>query len=104
MQAKLKEIFVSPAVKRYIVDLVHSLRNHPHVFVGPSARASLGLYRTGQARAGIQGRDHVLPDDIKALADPVLTHRFLLHPETRLRELAPSDILSETLKQLPVPA
>ncbi|NIO00455.1 MAG: AAA family ATPase, partial [Anaerolineae bacterium] len=54
VQAKLKEIFVSPAVKRYIVDLVHSLRNHPHVFVGPSARASLGLYRTGQARAGIQ--------------------------------------------------
>jgi MoxR-like ATPase len=103
-QTTLREIFVSPAVKRYIVELVRSVRNHPHVFVGPSARASLGLYRTGQARAGLQGRDHVLPDDIKALAEPVIAHRFLLHPETRLSDLTPSDILAETLKQLPIPA
>jgi MoxR-like ATPase len=103
-QTALKEIFVSPAVKRYIVELVRAVRNHPHVFVGPSARASLGLYRTGQARAGLQGRDHVLPDDIKELAEPVIAHRFLLLPETRLRDLTPSDILAETLKQIPIPA
>ena len=103
-QKALREIFVSQAVKRYIVELVRAVRNHPHVFVGPSARASLGLYRTGQARAGLQGRDHVLPDDIKALAEPVLAHRFLLHPETRLSDLTSLDILTETLKQLPIPA
>jgi MoxR-like ATPase len=103
-QIALKEIFVSPAVKRYIVELVRAVRNHPHVFVGPSARASIGLYRTGQSWAGLQGRDHVLPDDIKELAEPVIAHRFLLHPETRLRELTPSDILAETLKQIPIPA
>ncbi len=103
-QTALKEIFVSPAVKQYIVDLVRAVRNHPHVSVGPSARASLGLYRTGQAWAGLQGRDHVFPDDIKELAEPVIAHRFLLHPETRLRELSPSDILAETLKQVPIPA
>ncbi len=103
-QTALKEIFVSPVVKHYIVDLVRAVRNHPHVSVGPSARASLGLYRTGQAWAGLQGRDHVFPDDIKELAEPVIAHRFLLHPETRLRELSPSDILAETLKQVPIPA
>jgi len=102
-QTALKEIFVSPAVKHYIVDLVRAVRNHPHVSVGPSARASLGLYRTGQAWAGVQGRDHVFPDDIKELAEPVIAHRFLLHPETRLRELSQSDILAETLKQVPIP-
>jgi len=103
-QTALREIFVSPAVKQYIVELVRAVRNHPHVSVGPSARASLGLYRAGQAWAGVQGRDHVFPDDIKELAEPVIAHRFLLHPETRLRELTPSDILAETLKQVPISA
>ena len=97
-------VFVSPAVKQYIVDLIRAVRDHPQVYVGPSTRASLGLYRTGQARASMSGRDHVLPDDIKALMYPVVAHRFLLQPETRLRELSPSDILDETLKQMPVPA
>jgi len=99
-----RNVFVSPAVKQYIVDLIRAVRDHPHVYVGPSTRASLGLYRTGQARASMRGRDHVLPDDIKALMYPVVAHRFLLQPETRLRELSPSDILDETLKQMPVPA
>ena len=102
-QAAIKDIFVSPAVKGYIVNLTRALRDHPEVYVGPSARASLGLYRTAQARAGIQNRDHVLPDDIKALADSVVAHRFLLRPETRIRELSPSDILYETLRQMPIP-
>ncbi|MFQ5923035.1 MAG: AAA family ATPase [Anaerolineales bacterium] len=102
-QAAMKDAYVSPAVKQYIVNLIRSLRDHPHVFVGPSARASLGLYRTGQARASMQGRDHVLPDDIKALAEPVVAHRFLLQPETRLRELSPSEVLAETLRQMPIP-
>ena len=103
-QAALKNVFVSPAVKQYIVNLMRAIRDHPQVYVGPSARASLGLYRTAQARAGIQDRDHVLPDDIKALMYPVVAHRFLLRPETRLRELSPSHILDETLKQIPIPS
>jgi MoxR-like ATPase len=103
-QAATKEVFVSPAVKQYIVNLMRALRDHPQVYIGPSSRSSLGLYRSAQARAGIQNRDHVLPDDIKALIYPVVAHRILLQPETRLRELSPSDILDETLSQMPVPA
>ncbi len=103
-QAAMKNVFVSPPVKQYIVNLMRAIRDHPQVYVGPSARASLGLYRTAQARAGIQNRDHVLPDDIKALVEPVVAHRFLLQPETRLRELSPSHILDETLRQMPVPS
>lgn len=103
-QAAMKDVFVSPPVKQYIVGLVRAIRDHPQVYFGPSSRASLGLYRTGQARASLQGRDHVLPDDIKALLEPAVAHRFLLQPETRLRELSPSDILDETLSQMPIPA
>ena len=103
-QAATKEVFVSQALKQYIVNLISAIRDHPQVYVGPSSRSSLGLYRTAQARAGIQNRDHVLPDDIKALIYPVVAHRFLLQPETHLRELSPSDILDETLRQMPVPA
>ena len=103
-QAATKEVFVSQAVKQYIVNLMHAIRNHPQVYIGPSSRSSLGLYRTAQARAGIQNRNHVLPDDIKALIYPVVSHRFLLQPETHLRELSTSDILDETLRQMPVPA
>ncbi len=103
-QAATKEVFVSQAVKQYIVNLMHAIRNHPQVYIGPSSRSSLGLFRTAQARAGVQNRDHVLPDDIKALIYPVVAHRFLLQPETHLRELSPSDILDETLGQMPVPA
>lgn len=103
-QAAMKDVFVSPPVKQYIVGLVRAIRDHPQVYFGPSSRASLGLYRTGQARASLQGRDHVLPDDIKALLEPAVAHRFLLQPETRLRELSPSDILDEILRQMPVPA
>ena len=103
-QAATKEVFVSQAVKQYIVNLMHAIRNHPQVYIGPSSRSSLGLYRTAQARAGIQNRNHVLPDDIKALIYPVVSHRFLLQPETHLRELSTSDILDETLRQMPIPA
>ncbi len=103
-QAATKDVFVSQAVKQYIVNLMRAIRDHPQVYIGPSSRSSLGLYRTAQARAGIHNRDHVLPDDIKALIYPVVAHRFLLQPETHLRELSTSDILDETLRQMPVPA
>ena len=102
-EESVKEIFVSPAVKQYIVSMVRKIRQHPDVYLGPSPRGSLSLYRTGQARAAIQGHDYVLPDDIKFLAAPVLGHRILLSPRARLGELSVSDIVEETLREVPVP-
>ncbi|MGQ9833207.1 MAG: AAA family ATPase [Candidatus Villigracilaceae bacterium] len=99
----IKEIYVSPAVKRYIVDLTGRTRQSGDVYLGASPRGSLALFRTGQARAALLGRDHVLPDDVKAMAGPVLAHRILVGPAARLRELTADRILQEIIYNTPVP-
>jgi len=102
-QEAVKHIHISPAVKEYIVRLVDRTRRHEDVYLGASPRGSLNLYRTGQVWAAIHGRDYVLPDDVKMLADPVLAHRLILNPGARLRNISQSDILKEILEKLPVP-
>lgn len=102
-QEGIKDVFVSPALKRYLVDLAHQTREHPEVYLGASPRGSLALYRTSQARAAIAGRDFVLPDDIKALAVPSLAHRVILGPGARLRDLSNRQIVEEILLSVPVP-
>ncbi len=103
MQEAVKSVYVSPAVKRYIVDLTNQTREHPEVYLGASPRGSLALYRTGQARAAIKGRDYVLPDDIKALAVPTLAHRVILGPGARLRDLSPQQVVEEITGTVAVP-
>jgi MoxR-like ATPase len=99
----IKKIYVSSLVKHYIVDLMNRTRQNNDVYLGASPRGSLGLFRTGQARAALNNRDFVLPDDIKALAVPVLAHRIIVSPAARLRELSPERIVTEILDNLPVP-
>ncbi len=103
MQEAVRRVYVSPAVKRYIVELTRATRDNPDVYLGASPRGSLGLFRSGQARAAIQGRDYVLPDDIKALADNVLGHRIVTNPAARLKNLTSSQIVKEILMNLLVP-
>lgn len=103
MQEMVKTVYVSPAVKRYIVELTRATRENQDVYLGASPRGSLGLFRTGQARAAIQGRDYVLPDDIKALAEYVLAHRIVTNPAARLRNLTSAQIVKEILLNLAVP-
>ncbi|WP_299028093.1 MoxR family ATPase [uncultured Thermanaerothrix sp.] len=102
-QEAVKTIYVSPAVARYIVELVRATREHSDVYLGASPRGSLGLYRAGQARAAIKGRDYVLPDDIKVLAEHVLAHRMIIQPAAKLKDLTAEQILREILMTLPVP-
>jgi MoxR-like ATPase len=99
----IKRVFISEAVKKYIVELVNRTRQNNDVYLGSSPRGSLGLYRTGQARAALDGRYFVLPDDIKALAVSVLAHRVIVSPAARLRELSAERIVSEIMESLPVP-
>jgi MoxR-like ATPase len=99
----IKKVFVSAAVKRYIIELVSRTRQSGDVYLGASPRGSLALFRTGQARAALLGRDHVLPDDIKALAGPVLAHRIIIGPAARMRELSTDRIVQEIVYGLPVP-
>jgi len=101
---EVRKLFVSAPIKRYIVELVRATRDHSDVYLGASPRGSLGLYRAGQARAAILGRDYVLPDDIKYLAPLVLGHRMVLQPAARLRNLTSEQVVIEVMNNLLVPA
>jgi MoxR-like ATPase len=102
-QEKVKEVYVDPLVKEYIVSLVNATRDHPDIYLGASPRGSLALYKTGRARAAILGRDYVIPDDIKALAMTALAHRLIVSPSARIKEVNPRTVIEETLKSVPVP-
>jgi len=102
-QDEIRKVYVSNAVKRYIVELVRQTRQHAEVYLGASPRGSLALFRTGQAKAAMEGRDFVLPDDIKTLVVPTLSHRIILGPAARLRDLAAAQVLQDVLVKVAVP-
>jgi MoxR-like ATPase len=102
-QEEVKKVYVSPAVKTYLVDINRQTREYPDVYLGASPRGSLTLFRTSQARAAISGRDFVLPDDIKALAESALCHRVILGPAARMRDLVAEEVIDEILGSVPVP-
>jgi MoxR-like ATPase len=100
---EIKSVFVSSAVKRYVTDLARRTRQSGDIYLGSSPRGTLGLSRASQARAALQGRDHVLPDDVKDVAVPVLAHRIIVSPAARLRELSADRIVQEIVQTTPVP-
>ena len=102
-QDDVRKIYVAPGVKRYIVELNRRTREFPEVYLGASPRGSLTLYRACQARAALQGREFVLPDDVKALAEAALGHRVILGPAARLRDLSTSEVVQEILSGVAVP-
>ncbi len=102
-QETIKHVHVSEPVKRYIVELVRATREHSEVYLGASPRGSLGLFRAGQARAALLGRDFVLPDDVKALAPFILAHRIVVSPAARLTDVNATRIVRDILDTLPVP-
>jgi MoxR-like ATPase len=103
MQQAVREVRVEVQVRTYLVRVVRATRTHPAVELGVSPRGALALYRASQAWAAIFGRDYVLPDDIKALAPSVLTHRIHISPQTRLRGRTPEEVLAEIVNQVPAP-
>jgi MoxR-like ATPase len=102
-QTAVKEVFLDDKVKEYIVDLVRQTRNHGEVYLGSSSRGALAIYRLGQARAALFGRDFVLPDDVKALAVPALSHRIIVGPAARIKDVEPEAIVQEILDTTAVP-
>ena len=103
MQEQLKSVYVDNLIKQYIVQLVDRTRSHPDVYLGASPRGALALYRTGQARAAVHGRDYVIPDDVKALAHATLGHRIIISPSARIKDVDTHSILDDMLRTLPVP-
>jgi MoxR-like ATPase len=98
-----QQVAVSQSVKNYIVDLVEGTRLHPDVMLGASPRSTLFLQRLARSLAASKGRDYVMPDDIKALAQPVLGHRLAMRPEAQMRGETVVDLIDDVLGRLRVP-
>lgn len=103
VQNAIRSIYVDPKVRRYITQIVQNTRDCDDVALGASPRASLALFRTSQALAAVSGRNFVRPDDVKQMAGPVLTHRLILRPESRLRKLTAASVAAEIVANVPVP-
>jgi MoxR-like ATPase len=102
-QQAVRNIHVDPKVRRYITQIVQDTRKCDDVALGASPRASLALFRTSQALAAVSGRTFVRPDDVKQMTGPVLTHRLILRPESRLRKLTAAGVVAEVVADVPVP-
>lgn len=102
-QLAVKDVYIDEKVKDYIVEIVRHTRSHPEVYLGASSRGALAIYRLGQARAAMFGRDYVLPDDVKALAESALSHRIIVGPAARIKDIEPDTIVQDILNQVPVP-
>jgi MoxR-like ATPase len=102
MQDAVRDIYVDSTVADYIVRLVNGTRSHPDVYLGASPRGSIALYRAGQALAGLLGRDYVIPDDIKALAEPALAHRLIIKTSASIHDVQSGNVVRELLDGTPI--
>jgi MoxR-like ATPase len=103
LQQAVKKVHVSDKVKQYIVSLVIQSRQDPDVLTGPSTRASIAFFKGARTLAYLQGRDYVLPDDVKKLVHPVLTHRIYVKSEAEMEDITPKMIIERVTKETPVP-
>jgi MoxR-like ATPase len=102
-QKAVREIYVKTDLKEYIAHLVERTRSHPEIALGASTRGTINLFHAAQARAAILGREYVVPDDVKALVDPVLGHRIILRPNAEMQGQTAARILSQLMEREPVP-
>ncbi len=103
MQQERQEIRVEDSVRDYIVRVARATRQHPEIMLGASPRATLSLFQASQAWAALRGRDYVIPDDIKAMAPSVLTHRLMISPQAQLRGRLPEELVEDIVDSVAVP-
>lgn len=102
-QEAIKQVYLAEEIKQYIIHLVTNSRRHSDVYLGSSPRGSLALFRASQARAAMAGRDYVVPDDVKALAEVTLAHRIIVGPSARIKDITSRTIVQDILATTPVP-
>jgi len=102
-QMERRQVRVEESVREYIVRIARATREHNEISLGASPRATLSLYQATQAWAAIQGRDYVLPDDVKLMSPPVLTHRLMISPQAQLRGRQPDQLVADIVDSVPVP-
>ncbi|MDP6741960.1 MAG: MoxR family ATPase [Candidatus Thalassarchaeaceae archaeon] len=103
MQQAIEDVYVDPAIRMYMVELVARTREDPRVLVGSSPRGSQALLKTGRAAAAMRGRDFVTPDDVKSVAVLAIAHRLILKPEHQIKGLENDEVIQTILGQVPVP-
>ncbi len=103
LQEEVKKIYVDKTLNNYIVDIVSQTRKHPEIALGSSPRGSLSLFRASQAWAFYNGRNYVLPDDIKKMVIPILSHRLILKQEAKLKKISTEEILRSIVGRINVP-
>jgi MoxR-like ATPase len=101
-QRQVWDVFVDASLQEYILKIITATRNHPDLALGGSPRASLALFKTSQALAALRGRDHILPDDIKTLAQAVIAHRLIVRPEAELRGKTAASIVRDVIETVPL--
>ncbi len=102
-QQAIKSVFVDPKIRNYILQIVHQSRSHDDLALGAGPRASIALFRASQAMAAMRARDYVQPDDVKRIVAPVMSHRLILKPESRLRRVTTEKIVDEIVANVAVP-
>ncbi len=102
-QRAVRTVYVDDLVKSYIVDLVNTTRDHPDIYLGASPRGSLALFSTARAWAALNGRDFVLPDDVKYLAETTLAHRLIVSPSARIKNVTARQVIDDALRHTSVP-
>ena len=103
MQQAIEDVYVDPAVRMYMVEIVARTREDPRVLVGSSPRGSQALLKTSRAAAAMRGRDFVTPDDVKAVAPLAVSHRLILKPEHQIKGLEQQEVIEAILREVPVP-
>ena len=102
-QTAVRQVYADPQIKSYLVEIVTQTRKHPDVYLGASPRGSLALHHTAQARAALHGRDYIIPDDIKTLAEAALAHRIIIGPAARIKDVTSRSVIQDILSTVPVP-
>ena len=103
LQQEVKKVYFADGIRGYILQIIDRLRHHQDVLLGLSTRSGIALLRAARARAFVQERDYVIPDDIKRLLVPCLAHRLQLTPEAEMEEMSADSIINEVASQVPVP-
>jgi MoxR-like ATPase len=102
-QAAVRDIYSNYDIKQYVISLVTSTRTHPDIYLGASPRGAIALMRGAQAIAAIEGREYVIPDDVKMMAEVVLAHRVILGPSARIKEISSRSIIQHIVASTPIP-
>jgi len=102
-QTAVRKVHVDPRVRQYLLHIVSETRKHGDLALGGSPRATIALFRCAQAMAAIRGREYVLPDDIKRIVEPVMNHRLIVKPESRLRKVTAEKVLNDIVGEIAVP-